>query len=96
VSVAAHVVAPAFALTLRRWHAGDHAGALAAFRTAIPAIEAINGAGQQAPTAKAALELLGVLPNRSTRLPITPLDDDEVAALRAALVRAGVLGAATA
>ena len=95
VSVAAHVVAPAFALTLRRWHAGDHAGALAAFRTAIPAIEAINGAGQQAPTAKAALELLGVLPNRSTRLPITPLDDDEVAALRAALVGAGVLGAAT-
>ena len=44
-----------------------------------------------ATTAKAALELLGVLDNRSVRGPLVPLDDDEVGALRAALAEAGLL-----
>ena len=38
-----------------------------------------------ATTAKAALQLLGVIDNRAVRSPLLPLDDDEVAALRAGL-----------
>ena len=45
----------------------------------------------QAPTAKAALELLGLLPSRATRLPIVPLSDAELGELRTDLVRAGLL-----
>jgi 4-hydroxy-tetrahydrodipicolinate synthase len=70
---------------------GDHAGALAAFRRIVPAVDALNGAGMQAPTAKAALELLGLLPSRATRLPIVPLSDAELGELRTDLVRAGLL-----
>jgi 4-hydroxy-tetrahydrodipicolinate synthase len=42
-------------------------------------------------TAKAALQLLGVLPNRNVRLPLVPADDALVADLRAVLTRAGLL-----
>ncbi|MCL2466410.1 MAG: 4-hydroxy-tetrahydrodipicolinate synthase [Micrococcales bacterium] len=91
VSVAAHAVAPVFAELTRAWDAGDQAGALAANRSMNPAVEALNGAGMQAAAAKAACQLLGVLPSRATRLPITPLTDDEVAAVRTGLVRAGLL-----
>ena len=44
-----------------------------------------------ATTAKAALQLLGVLDNRNVRGPLVPLDDDEVAALRAGLVASGLI-----
>lgn len=91
VSVAGHVVTPLLAQVAERWFAGDQTGALGAFRAATPAIDALNGAGQQAPTAKAALELLGVIPTRATRLPVAPLPDEELPALRAALAAAGVL-----
>ncbi|MBN9373948.1 MAG: dihydrodipicolinate synthase family protein, partial [Cellulomonas sp.] len=91
ISVAGHVVPPLLARVAESWFAGDTAGALAAFRTAAPAIDALNGAGQQAPTAKAALEMLGLIPSRATRLPITPLPDDELPALRAGLAAAGVI-----
>jgi 4-hydroxy-tetrahydrodipicolinate synthase len=58
----------------------------------LPAIEAIMGAPNYgATTAKAALELTGVLPNRTVRSPLVPLDDDELAALRTGLTAAGVL-----
>ncbi len=91
ISVAGHVVSPLLAQVSRRWSAGDPTGALEAFRAAAPAIDALNGAGQQAPTAKAALEMLGRIPSRATRLPIAPLPDEELPALRAALAAAGVL-----
>jgi 4-hydroxy-tetrahydrodipicolinate synthase len=44
-----------------------------------------------ATTAKAALQLLGVLDNRNVRGPLVPLDDDEVDALRSGLVAANLL-----
>jgi len=44
-----------------------------------------------ATTAKACLQLLGVLDNRNVRGPLVPLDDDEVAALRAGLEASGLL-----
>jgi 4-hydroxy-tetrahydrodipicolinate synthase len=42
-------------------------------------------------TARAAMQLLGVLPNRNVRLPLVPADDDLVAELRTVLTRAGLL-----
>ena len=45
----------------------------------LPAIDAIMGVPNYgATTAKAALQLLGVLDNRNVRSPLVPLDDDEV------------------
>ena len=58
----------------------------------LPAIDAIMGVPNYgATTAKAALELLGVIDNRRVRSPLVELDDDEVAALRAGLAAAGLL-----
>ena len=52
----------------------------------LPATRAIMGVPNYgATTAKAALQLLGVLDNRNVRGPLVPLTDDEVAALRAGL-----------
>ncbi|MFE6969808.1 4-hydroxy-tetrahydrodipicolinate synthase [Isoptericola sp. NPDC057653] len=91
VSVSAHVVAGAFAEVVRRWDAGDTAGALAAFLPTLPVIEALNGAGAQAVMVKAALEALGVLDNRELRLPNVAASEDDVALVRDALVTAGYL-----
>ena len=92
VSVVGHVAGD----ELRRWPtpstAGDHAEALAIFTRLLPAIDAVMGvANYGATTAKAALQLLGVLDNRNVRAPLVPLDDDEVAALRAGLTASGLL-----
>ncbi|MFP3713604.1 4-hydroxy-tetrahydrodipicolinate synthase [Puerhibacterium sp. TATVAM-FAB25] len=94
VSVAAHAVPDAFAQAVAAWDAGDHARALEAFRTTLPAIAALNGAGFQAVMAKAAVEALGVVPGRAVRLPLVAASDDEAAAVRAGLVEAGVLAGA--
>ncbi|MHA7134990.1 4-hydroxy-tetrahydrodipicolinate synthase [Oerskovia turbata] len=91
VSVAAHAVGAQFARVVAAFDAGDHAAALAAFRTAIPTIDAINGAGFQAVMAKAALEILGVTENRYLRLPYVAATDDEVAVVRAGLQASGLL-----
>ena len=72
--------------------AGDHAEALAIFTRLLPAIDAVMGVPNYgATTAKAALQLLGVLDNRNVRAPLVPLDDDEVAALRAGLAASGLI-----
>ena len=72
--------------------AGDHDQALQIFTRLLPAIDAVMGvANYGATTAKAALQLLGVLDNRNVRGPLVPLDDDEVAALREGLSAAGLL-----
>ncbi len=92
VSVVGHACGDDTRLMVDRFFAGDWAGALAAYQRMLPAVDAIMGvANYGATTAKAALELLGVLDNRNVRGPLVPLDDDEVAALRTGLVAAGVL-----
>lgn len=85
VGVATHVVGPQFAEVIRRWDAGDHAGAREVFATTIPVVDALNGTGAQAVMAKAALEVLGVLSNRTLRLPNVAATEDEVARLREVL-----------
>ena len=72
---------------------GDLAGALATYRSLVPVVEAVMTTAQGAMTAKAAMQLLGVLPNRAVRLPLVPADDALVGDLRAVLQRAGLLGA---
>ncbi|MFC8798257.1 4-hydroxy-tetrahydrodipicolinate synthase [Promicromonospora sp. NPDC057138] len=91
VSVSAHLVGAHFAETVRRFDAGDIAGAIEVFRTTTGVIDAMNGAGAQAVMVKAALEILGVTDNRFLRLPNVAASDDEVVALRAVLAEAGLL-----
>ncbi len=90
VSVASHVVGPAIARMVAAYDAGDIEGARQAQKEADPAISALMGTGLGAVTAKAAMQILGVIPSRAMRLPHVPLDDEENEALRAALAAAGV------
>jgi 4-hydroxy-tetrahydrodipicolinate synthase len=92
VSVAGHACGDQLRAMLDRFLAGDHVAALATYRQILPAIDAIMGvANYGATTAKATLQLLGVLDNRNVRSPLVPLDEAEVEALRAGLVAAGAL-----
>ncbi len=92
VSVAGHACGDQLRAMADQFFAGDPAGALATYQQMLPAIDAIMGvANYGATTAKAALQLLGVLDNRNVRGPLLPLDDAEVEALRAGLVAAGLL-----
>jgi 4-hydroxy-tetrahydrodipicolinate synthase len=92
VSVVGHACGDQLRAMADQFLAGDHVGALATYRQILPAVDAIMGvANYGATTAKAALQLLGVLDNRNVRGPLVPLDDAEVEALRVGLVAAGVL-----
>jgi 4-hydroxy-tetrahydrodipicolinate synthase len=92
VSVVGHVAGRELAGMIESFLSGDHAAAFATYTRLLPAFEAVMGVPNYgATTAKAALELAGVLDNRNVRGPLVPLDDDEVAALRAGLVASGLL-----
>lgn len=92
VSVVGHVAGDQLRTMVDAFLAGDTAEALAVYTAMLPAIDAMMGVTNYgATTAKAALELLGVLDNRAVRAPLVPLDDREVQALRAGLVAAGLL-----
>ncbi len=92
VSVVGHAAGNEIAGMIRDFLAGDHAAALATYTRLLPATDAVMGvANYGATTAKAALQLLGVLDNRNVRGPLVPLDDDELAALRAGLAASGLL-----
>nr|AEI30211.1 dihydrodipicolinate synthase [uncultured bacterium] len=92
VSVVGHVAGDQLRAMVEAFHAGDTDEALAVFSRLLPAIDAVMGtANYGATTAKAGLQLLGVLDNRNVRGPLVPLDDDEVAALRVGLEASGLL-----
>jgi 4-hydroxy-tetrahydrodipicolinate synthase len=92
VSVCGHVLGDRLRSMYDSFHQGDPATALDTFTGMLPAIDAIMGAPNYgATTAKAALQLTGVLDNRRVRSPLVALDDREVADLRAGLEAAGVL-----
>lgn len=91
VSVAGHVVGKGLREMIDVFGT-DPARAREVYTAMLPAIEAIMGAPNYgATTAKASLELIGVLPNRTVRSPLVPLDDDELSDLRAGLAAAGIL-----
>jgi 4-hydroxy-tetrahydrodipicolinate synthase len=92
VSVVGHVAGDEIAGMIDSFLAGDHTGALATFTRLLPAFDAVMGVPNYgATTAKAALQLAGVLDNRNVRSPLVPLDDDEVAALRSGLQASGLI-----
>jgi 4-hydroxy-tetrahydrodipicolinate synthase len=92
ISVAGHAAGSELREVIERFDADDTSGALETFTRLVPVIEAVMGVPNYgATTAKAALELLGVLDHRTVRGPLVPLDDDELAALRTALTEAGLL-----
>lgn len=92
VSVAGHACGTELRAMLDAYLGGDPVGALKIFTRLLPAIDAVMGVPNYgATTAKATLELLGVLDNRNVRSPLVQLDDDEVAALRAGLEESGLI-----
>jgi len=92
VSVVGHVAGNETRAMIDAYERGDHAEALAIFTRLLPAIDAVMGVPNYgATTAKAGLQLLGVLDNRNVRGPLVPLTDDEVAALRVGLEASGLL-----
>jgi 4-hydroxy-tetrahydrodipicolinate synthase len=91
VGVATHAVGARVRDLIDAWDRGDNAGMLAAYRDVLPVMDAITGAGFQAVYAKAALEVLGVLPRRTVRLPYVQASEGEVDTVRAALRAAGLL-----
>jgi 4-hydroxy-tetrahydrodipicolinate synthase len=92
VSVVGHAAGDEIAGMIDTFLAGDHTGALATYPRLLPAVDAVMGVPNYgATTAKAALQLLGVLDNRNVRSPLVPLDDDEVAALRTGLQASGLI-----
>ena len=86
VSVVGHAAGDQLRRMIDAFLAGDHDAALATYTKLLPATDAVMGVPNYgATTAKAALQLLGVLDNRNVRGPLVPLTDDEVEALRAGL-----------
>src|SRR4051794_6217164 len=91
VSVVGHVAGDRYAELVAAVDRGDLGAALTTYRELAPVVEAIMTRAPGAATAKAAMELLGVLPNRNVRLPLVPVDDALVADLRTELTHAGLL-----
>ena len=92
VSVAGHVCGDELRAMYDAFTGGDPVRAREIYARLLPAIDAVMGTPNYgATTAKAGLELLGVLDNRRVRSPLAALDDDEVAALRAGLTASGLL-----
>jgi 4-hydroxy-tetrahydrodipicolinate synthase len=92
ISVVGHVAGHQLRSMIEDFLDGNTPAALKTYTTLLPATRAImNVPHYGATTAKAALQLLGVLDNRNVRGPLVPLTDDEVAALRAGLVASHLL-----
>jgi 4-hydroxy-tetrahydrodipicolinate synthase len=91
VSVVGHVAGQEYAAMVAAVDNGDLPGALEIYRRLVPVVDAIMNRAPGAMMAKAAMQLLGVLPNRNVRLPLVPASDDLVENLRAELTNAGLL-----
>ncbi|MGH8893711.1 MAG: 4-hydroxy-tetrahydrodipicolinate synthase [Actinomycetes bacterium] len=86
ISVVGHVHGDDYSAMVGAVDRGDLAEALAIHRRLIPAVRAImDRSSQGAIRAKAALQLLEVIPERVVRAPLLDATDDEVARLREAL-----------
>jgi 4-hydroxy-tetrahydrodipicolinate synthase len=91
VSVVGHVAGREYAAMVRAVDSGDLPAALAVYRRLVPVVDAMMRRAPGAVTAKASMQLLGVLPNRNVRLPLLPAGADLVEGLAAELVSAGLL-----
>jgi 4-hydroxy-tetrahydrodipicolinate synthase len=86
ISVVGHAAGHQLRSMIEDFLDGNTTAARKTYDRLLPATEAIMGVPNYgATTAKACLQLLGVLDNRQVRGPLVPLTDDEVDALRAGL-----------
>jgi 4-hydroxy-tetrahydrodipicolinate synthase len=91
VSVVGHVAGNEYAAMVRAVDAGDLGEALAIYRRVAPVVHAIMNRAPGAMMAKAAMQLAGVLDNRTMRLPLVSAGDDLVEGLRAEMLDLGML-----
>jgi 4-hydroxy-tetrahydrodipicolinate synthase len=86
ISVVGHAAGRPIRSMIEDFLDGNTVAALKTYQRLLPATEAMMGVPHYgATTAKACLQLLGVLDNRHVRGPLVPLTDHEVEALRAGL-----------
>ncbi len=86
ISVVGHAAGRPIRSMIEDFLDGNTVAALKTYQRLLPATAAIMGVPNYgATTAKACLQLLGVLDNRNVRGPLVPLTDDELMALRAGL-----------
>jgi 4-hydroxy-tetrahydrodipicolinate synthase len=86
ISVVGHVHGDDYAAMVAAVDRGDLTEALGIHRRLIPSVRAIMDKGSQgAIRSKAALQLLGVIPERTVRMPLLDATDAEVARLHDAL-----------
>jgi 4-hydroxy-tetrahydrodipicolinate synthase len=90
VSVVAHVCTAQYAAMIKAVDAGDLTQARRINAEVLPAVIGIMTRTQGAIMVKAALELTGVLSNRTTRPPLADATEEQVALLREDLNAAGV------
>ena len=91
VSVVGHVAGNQYAEMVAAVDAGDLPRALAVYNDLLPVVDAIMGQAPGVMTAKAALQLIGVIDNRTVRLPHVQADDQLVGVVHEALANAGLL-----
>ncbi len=91
VSVVGHVAGAQYARMARAVDAGDLATAREVHTDLLPAVRGLMTRTQGAITAKAALQLRGILTHRTMRLPLVAATDEEVEQLRADLEEAALL-----
>jgi 4-hydroxy-tetrahydrodipicolinate synthase len=92
ISVVGHAAGRQIRSMIEDFLDGNTTAALKTYQRLLPATTAMMGvANYGATTAKASLQLLGVLDNRNVRSPLVPLTDHEVHALRAGLEASSLL-----
>jgi 4-hydroxy-tetrahydrodipicolinate synthase len=91
VSVVGHIAGPEHRAMVEAVGKGDLVTAQAIYRRLLPAVDAVMGKGIGAIMAKAALQLRGLLPNRTMRLPLIEASEAQVEELRRELVAPGLL-----
>ncbi len=91
VSVVSHVAGRQYADMVAAVDAGDLPTAREINDRLLPVVRAVMTHTQGAITAKAAMQLLGVIEHRTMRAPLPAATDDEVTTVRDALVTAGLL-----
>jgi len=91
VSVVGHVAAGPYAQMVAAVDRGDLASARRIAADLVPLVRAIMGGGQGAVMAKAAMELLRVIPTRAVRSPLVAASPEELADLEHVLVNEGIL-----
>lgn len=91
VSMSAHLVGDELAAVIRAFDDGDVAKARALFVELLPVIDVVCGSGNGALRCKTALNLLGLIPSATMRLPQVGADAAETELVRDVLVSAGLL-----